>query len=123
MLGGEKPENFRPVIKFGKNEWQRMSEGKIIENKDGRKFVLWDIDILNEIFEIAFCYPYGKEELDELIKESKNYWKKDVIGISQEEREIIRLNNNYGDINKKGIYLIARQIQEKLQEVGFLMVF
>ena len=109
MLGGGKPENFRPVIKFGKNDWQRMSEGKIIENKDGRKFLLWDIDILNEIFEIAFCYPYGKKELYELIKESKNYWKKDVIGISQEEREIIRLSNNYGDINKKGVYLIARQ--------------
>jgi len=109
MLGGGKPENFRPVIKFGEKEWQRISEGNIIENEDGRKSVLWEVDILDEIFEIAFCYPYGKKELDELINESKNYWKRDVIGVSQEEREIIRLSNFYRDIKKYGIYLIARQ--------------
>ncbi|HOK56616.1 MAG TPA: hypothetical protein PKV21_02525 [bacterium] len=109
MLGGDRPENLRPVIKFEKKDWERLSKPELIEFEDGRKHVSWNVNIMSEKFEIAFCYPYGKKEIDEIIKESKGYWKKDVIGISQEEREMIRLSNSYGDIKKKGVYLMARQ--------------
>ncbi|MFN4227981.1 MAG: M14 family zinc carboxypeptidase [Candidatus Ratteibacteria bacterium] len=109
MLGGGMPENLRPVIKFKGSKWKRLPKPEIINFDDGRKSVIWKIVIEKDLFEIALCYPYGKEEIEKLLKDTNGYWKKDVIGVSQEEREIIRLSNIYNGPEKKGVYLIARQ--------------
>ncbi|MCM8785924.1 MAG: hypothetical protein NC827_01845 [Candidatus Omnitrophica bacterium] len=109
MLGGGMPENLRPVIKFKNSEWIRLPQPEIINFDDGRKSVIWTLDIKNDLFEVALCYPYGKNELEKLLKDTNGYWKKDVIGVSQEEREIIRLSNICNDRSKRGVYLISRQ--------------
>ncbi|MCM8767330.1 MAG: hypothetical protein NC816_00110 [Candidatus Omnitrophica bacterium] len=109
MLGGSMPENLRPVIKFKDDNWKRLPKPEIINFDDGRKSVIWVLDIKKDLFEIALCYPYGKKELEKLLKDTNGYWKKDIIGVSQEERGIIRLSNIYNDKSKNGVYLIARQ--------------
>ncbi|MCX7917664.1 MAG: hypothetical protein N2589_06010 [bacterium] len=45
MLGGGKPENIRPVIKFKSCEWERLSEPEIVNFEDGRKLVIWTLNI------------------------------------------------------------------------------
>jgi len=107
-LGAKFPPLIRPVIKKD-GEWQRLPEPEIEMFPDGRYSIFWIISPPLRNFEIAFCYPYGIEELEKLIKESEGYWKKDIIGISMNNRPLIRLSNNYGNKKLSGIYLIARQ--------------
>lgn len=109
MLGGNKPKNIRPVIKFKNEEWERLPEPEIANLEDGRTVVYWTIKVKNKLFEIAMCYPYGKDNIEKLLKDTDGYWKINSIGISQKEREIIRISNIYNNPEKRGIYLIARQ--------------
>ena len=41
----------------------------------------------NRTLDIAYCYPYGMEELEALVEETDGYWRMDTIGVSQAARD------------------------------------
>jgi predicted deacylase len=65
---------------------------------------------------VALCYPYGQPELRKLVAETDGPggWKLDAIGLSEGDRPLLRLANDYGEAEdeksrRPGIYLTARQ--------------
>ncbi len=109
-LAGPSVERFRPVIHLG-DDWQRLPAGIPEDLPDDRRQVVWVVNSPSQIIDIAFCYPYGMPQIDELVQETSGYWKQDTIGVTQHGRPIIRLSNNYGASsgNEAGLYLLARQ--------------
>lgn len=111
MLGGGAPLNMRPVIRYGGNDWERLNAPDVEKLPDGRNLVSWLINTPEIYADIAYCYPYGRDEIETLIKETGGYWHKDIIGVSQNARSLIRLSNTYGstDKDRPGLYLASRQ--------------
>jgi hypothetical protein len=110
MLGGGRPQHMRPVVCYaGQEQWQRLGAPEIHHHPDGRWDVLWTIDTPAEYVDVAWCYPYGRGDLDALIIDTK--LKADVIGVSQLGRPIVRVCNGYGqaDSSRPGMYVLARQ--------------
>lgn len=111
MLGGNAPANIRPVVKPHDGDWERIGPGTSEKSPDGRESASWLIDAPDPFCDVAFCYPYGRADVDLLVEESNGCWKKDVIGVSQAARPLIRLSNGYGEekSDRPGLYLTARQ--------------
>jgi len=111
MLGASDPSKIVPVGKRQGGEWFRMERGKLEENPDGRRHAAWLIDPPDPTIEVAASYPYGRPELDRLLRDTRGYWKEDVIGVSQGGRPILRLSNGCGEngSQRPGLYLVARQ--------------
>jgi len=78
---------------------------------DGRNNAVWTIDTPVPVMDVAYCYPYGPDEIAALIRDTQGYWKTDTIGISPQGRPIVRLANRYGSpgAEEPGLYLMARQ--------------
>ena len=106
-------EKINLIKKSANGQWERMNSGKTVILQDGRADAIWETAITADIMDFAFCFPYGVPEVEELLKNANGYFAKDIIGISTENRNIIRLSNNYGHANdtkrEMGLYLIARQ--------------
>lgn len=102
---------LKPVYQPKGQQWFRTKSGQAHTADDGQISVSWTIPYPTPSTIIAFCYPYGRAELTNMLHKSKGYWNKDSIGLSQRSRKIIRLSNNYGKIggHQLGIYIIARQ--------------
>jgi hypothetical protein len=111
MLGGQNPLAMRPVIRYDGGEWRRLPEGDLITLADGRTDVAWSTAVPNRMLDVAFCYPYGMEELEALMEANHGTWQLDTIGVSQSARPLLRLSNAYGrpDGGQLGLYLMARQ--------------
>jgi hypothetical protein len=111
ILGGNKAEAVRPVARAEGGDWQRLGPGKAEDLSDGRCNVVWLIEAPQSYVDIAFCYPYGRPELDVLLAETDGHWQAETIGVSQGAQPLLRLSNSYGADNgeRPGIYLIARQ--------------
>jgi hypothetical protein len=111
LLGGNQPENMRPVCRRAGGDWERLAAGTVRELPDGRRSAAWTTDAPATWLEVAFCYPYGEEQLGELLKDTGDCWRSDVIGVSQAGRPMVRLSNGYGAPGgtEPGVYLIARQ--------------
>ena len=111
LLGWSLPQSIRPVIRYEGEPWQRISGGKPIELPDGRITASWQVDTPSTYLDFALCYPYGQLELEKMLKESQGFWQKDVIGVSQNGRPLLRFSNAYGKLGSQrpGLYLIARQ--------------
>ena len=111
MLGAGSPADCLPVCQTTGQGWVRLKHGEEQRLPDGRRNVTWLINHPNPWTDIAFCYPYGHQDVDALVARSKDYWQRDTIGLSQGGRSIVRLSNSYGSTgnNQPGIYLIARQ--------------
>lgn len=111
MLGGARPETFRPVMRVGEADWNRLGPGRRLDLPDGRWSGEWTLDIPKFPVDIALCYPYGPSELDLLVSDSDGYWQADTIGVSQNSRPVVRLSNDYGEpgASRPGVYLVARQ--------------
>lgn len=111
MLGGGQPHNMRPVVRRAGEEWQRLGAPAIEELPDGRNLVCWELDGPDSFLDVAYCYPYGFPELDNLLKETGSFWRRDTIGVSQAGRPLVRLSNDYGQSGgqRPGLYLLARQ--------------
>jgi hypothetical protein len=111
MLGSRETCNLRPVFRYGEGDWTRLEGGSLEKLPDGRYQVVWIINAPEKSADIAFCYPYGRPEIDDLLRDTGGYWQLDTIGVSQDSRPLIRLSNNPGEIGSKrpGLYLIARQ--------------
>jgi hypothetical protein len=123
LLGGAQPQTLRPVIRYpGALDarlatWQRLPGGELMTGPDGQTSVYWEVPIpvgppVRTGAEVAFCYPYGPPELESLVQETDDCWRVDSIGVSQGGRSLLRLSNDYGQIEgarRPGLYLMARQ--------------
>lgn len=111
MLGGQQAANFRPVFRAADGDWERAGAPELIELPDGRREAAWTLALEKPAVDFAFSYPYGRPELDRLIRETGEYWRMDTIGVSQGGRPLWRLSNDYGrpQGERPGLYLIARQ--------------
>lgn len=91
--------------------WHRCSNGMVATEPDGRCSISWTIPYPSPETEVALCFPYGTAELESLRSKSRNYWKEDTIGITEEGLPLIRWSNDYGSANnrKNGLYLLARE--------------
>jgi hypothetical protein len=111
MLGADDSgASFRPVIRHPGRDWERLGPGRLERLPDGRKRLLWDLE-LGAQADVAACYPYGQDELDALVRDGKGFWRLDSIGVSQGGRPLLRLSNAPGEVGGKrpGLYLVARQ--------------
>ena len=111
ILGGSRPLNIRPVMRYGSQSWQRLEAGELCERADGRVDLAWTVDAPADHLDLAFCYPYGRDELFTLLCHARGYFRCDSIGVSQGGRPLLRLANDYGQpaSARPGLYLIARQ--------------
>jgi len=111
MLGGGNPANFRPVVRPAGGDWDRTDAPELIELADGRRQAAWLLDVAKTSLDVAFAFPYGREELEQLVRETGGYWRVDTIGVSQGGRPLLRLSNDYGKTQgeRPGLYLISRQ--------------
>lgn len=111
MLGGHHPEAMRPVIRYGDDPWERLPEASQVTSPDGRIELHWTVAAPEQTVDIAYSYPYGLSEVQTLMAETGEVWRRDTIGVSQAARPLWRLSNDYGvpDGERPGLYLMARQ--------------
>jgi hypothetical protein len=111
MLGGTDLRAMRPVMRTEAGGWERLPAGAIHSFADGRAQVAWTVDAPEHYLDLAYCYPYGMDEVRSLREEIDGYWHQDTIGVSQSARPLVRLSNSYGEEggDRPGLYLLARQ--------------
>ena len=113
LLGGGNPCFCSPVICPAGGDWTRLGPGAMQVLPDGQIEGVWEFDFPHAEAEFALCFPYDTAECDALVAASGGYWKRDVIGVSQQGRPLVRLSNGYGSEQagekRPGIYAIARQ--------------
>ena len=111
MLGGGKPADFRPVFRSAGGDWERTGAPELIELPDGRRQAAWTLNVAKPSLDFAFAYPYGRDEVERLVKQTGRYWRVDTLGVSQGGRPLLRLSNDYGRAkgDRLGLYLMARQ--------------
>lgn len=111
-LGCTDPRAIIPVARIDGRPWKRLEPGKRIEHVDGRIDGEWIVKGARQSIEIATCFPYGWPEVDRLVNDTNGVLKRDVIGVSQGARPLVRLSNSYGSSRKPtrgGVYVLARQ--------------
>jgi len=111
MLGVTIPFAVRPVVRRAGGDWERLGEPAVEELGDGRRLLSWTTKTPKTHLDVAFCYPYGPDEVDGLVADCGGVWRVDTIGVSQKARALTRLSNAYGEqgSERPGIYVIARQ--------------
>lgn len=111
LFGAEDPSSMRPVYRPEGQNWFRTNGGSTESRPDGHISASWVIPYPETRTEVAFCFPYGGEQLDTLISKCKGYWHKDPIGLTQAGYPLSRLANDYAHdgASHPGIYLLARQ--------------
>lgn len=111
LLGGSSPSDCLPVCRPAGQAWIRLKRGEEQRCPDGQVRAVWQVPHPNPWTDVAFCYPYGPQDIEALLDHSKGYWHRDAIGLSQGGREIVRLSNAYGapGSSQPGLYLIAGQ--------------
>ncbi|MBL7115439.1 MAG: hypothetical protein ISS35_06710 [Kiritimatiellae bacterium] len=111
MLGFEQPANCHPAYQPQGKNWFRTGGGMVRTREDGQVRVSWQIPYPSPSTEVALCHPYGRNEVDILVRKSKNFWRTDVIGLSQDGRKMLRLSNDYGKTagQQSGLYFVGRQ--------------
>ncbi len=111
MLGGQDAAGMLPVIRHAGADWKRIDPGEAVALPDGRSNTTWTIDCPGDHCDVALCYPYGTEEIDSLAAELAPRWNRDVIGVSQAARQIVRMSNAFGEegSDRPGIYCLGRQ--------------
>ena len=111
LAGAAQWDRVWPAVRHGDGHWQRLPAGRVAVLDDGRREVHWRVDAQAGAFRLAFCYPYGLEELEALAADTGGYWHRDAIGVSSAGRRLPRWRNGGGSEGSTvpGIYLIARQ--------------
>lgn len=112
--GGGDPVHCRPVIREPGKGWNRLRAPVVTFLDDGQPLLRWTIPYPVARIEVAFCHPYGREELDVMLQRAKGYWREDSIGLTRTGRLLSRLDNRTGVKGRgagapRGLYLLARQ--------------
>lgn len=104
-----------PVYRAIDGQWLRTSKCTVIFEEDGFPIVEFVIDDCPSDVEVAFCYPYGPEQLEKTM-EKLDCFEKKCIGYSTKGNPIYRYATDGGrKTDKPGLYLTGRQ---HAQEVG-----
>ncbi|MFO7946667.1 MAG: M14 family zinc carboxypeptidase [Armatimonadota bacterium] len=111
MLGCGEGDTLRPVMRQQQGDWKRMDPAECTRAKDGACTASWLLPVPEGPLDVAFCYPYGGPDVDALISETGGYWTPTAIGVSQNDRPIVRLMNPVAkpDKERPGLMFIARQ--------------
>ncbi len=112
LLGGGGPAaTWRPVWRVEHGAWQRLPAATERALPDGRRELSWRLNWDGPTAEVAFCYPYGRDDVAGLIADLGAPWRADTIGVSQGGRPLTRLSNGPGapEGARPGIYCMARQ--------------
>ncbi len=104
-----------PVYRALDGQWKRANTCTVVFEDDGFPVVEFAIDGCPGDVEVAFCYPYGPDQLEQTMGEAAGFEKK-CIGYSTQGRPMYRYATDSGrKTDKPGLYLISRQ---HAQEVG-----
>lgn len=113
LLGGNKPASCWPVYRVNSGEWQRLGEGEESVSEDGLPIWHWNLVCQGneKNIDFALCYPYGPDQISDLLQTCAGTWKASTIGVSQAGRPITRLYNKTETKKKQqaGIYIVTRQ--------------
>ena len=111
VLGAKDSPVCLAVSKAVGQGWTRLKQGEESRTPDGRRQLSWWIPHPAPQTEVAFCFPYGLDDVHALLERSPDYWQTSVVGLSQAARPLVRLSNSFGELGgtQPGIYLIARQ--------------
>ncbi|MFP3903016.1 MAG: M14 family zinc carboxypeptidase [Armatimonadota bacterium] len=111
MLGCAEGDVLVPVMREDGEEWKRMEPAECTRGPDGACTASWLLTLSQNALDLAFCYPYGQPEVEALISETNGYWTPTVIGVSHNDRPIVRLMNPVAkaDEERPGLLFIARQ--------------
>lgn len=112
--GGGNPDHCRPVIRESGKSWNRLRAPTVTYLDDGQPVLHWTIPYPVARIELAFCHPYGRDELDVMLQRAKGYWHEESIGLTPGGRLLTRLDNRVGGKGKtatvpRGLYILARQ--------------
>jgi hypothetical protein len=102
---------LRLAIRCDDGPWLRSQPGAGTMMPDGRGEIFWRVSAPRRWLDVAFCYPYGRGELNKLLADCGIALRGDTIGVSQGGRPISRLSNSPGEpgSHRPGVYCIARQ--------------
>lgn len=111
LLGGGADKPFFPVFSTGQQDWTRVERVEWSASPDGRPLVSWPVPGDAGPVRVAFCYPYGLEELEALAKDLAPAFRSSPVGVTQAGRLLHRLDNGSGAVGAKrpGVYCLARQ--------------
>lgn len=114
ITGGGTPDTLRPVFREKDKNWIRLKAPDEVMSPDGISSLTWRLPYPAGPTEFAFCFPYGRDEFDTLLKRSKGYWEEREVGLTQEGRILKRVSNNIfkgceACPNPHGLYIVARQ--------------
>jgi hypothetical protein len=109
--GRDQAANLRPVLRRAGGGWERLGPAERLDLPDGRVHLAWTVPAPDPWIELAMCYPYGRPEVEELVRGSGGAWRAEAIGLSQAGRPLLRLANGPGQpgSSRPGLYLVARQ--------------
>ncbi len=111
LLGGGDPAALIPVVRSRGQTWTRLRHGVPRLEPDGQMSATWAAKYPDPETDVAFCFPYGRDELETLVRKSGGYWNRDSIGVTTDGRPLLRLANGYGEPGARlpGVFLLARQ--------------
>ena len=111
LLGGRDGSALQPVARCERGPWQRLPRGIPVQHADGRVDARWRLPDAAALIEVAFCIPYGDEELDQLLAATRGRLHLRSIGSSEGGRPFLRLANGDGveGSQRPGLFIIARQ--------------
>lgn len=111
LLGGGDGSALQPVVRCEGGPWQRLARGTPVLHPDGRCDARWRLPNAASVMEVAFCLPYGDEEIDRLLADTDGRLRIHTIGSSEGGRPLCRLSNGPGVIGSRrpGLYVLARQ--------------
>lgn len=111
VTGGNDLGACIPVASSPGHTWSRLKQGEETRTETGLREISWQIPHPAPSTEVAFCFPYGRPELENALSRSKDFWRCSSIGISQGGRALPRLYNTPGmpGGTHPGLYLVARQ--------------
>ena len=109
--GAANLDQVRPVLRADRGDWRRVDEVGVIQTPDGRRQVVFEQSEPCEALQVAFCYPYGPEDLQATLDELDGAWEPAVIGLTREGRELPRLRQIERRIDGPlpGVLFMARQ--------------
>lgn len=96
-----------PVYRTESNDWQRVDRCVLDWMDDGVPRVTFDVPTNGVWMEVAFCYPYGQEQVDETMAMLPQFTRQ-VIGYTTKNRPMYRYATDGGcKTDKPGVYIVS----------------
>lgn len=102
---------FHPVFRTATRDWSRNSTVELETAADGRILPSFSVPSDEGRVEVALSYPYGQQQLDELLRDLHDRFTMVPIALTSERHRLSRLSNDPGTVggSRPGIYCMARQ--------------